>query len=189
MPKKLIVLIYFLFFFFNFTTSEADNKIKILNNINNLETLKFNFIQESFDKKEKGICYLKRPHFLECLYEDKKQKQLIINKRVLVIYHKRYNKIYRYPLSKSYFLDILNNKKFSEIIMKGEIQINSEFTEIEYLDDNKGKIIFSFDNKNYDLVGWKSIDANSNITVFKINNKLKNINIDKSYFIIPEGNY
>ena len=75
------------------------------------------------------------PHFLKCSYEDKNQKELIINKRVLAIYHKRYNKIYRYPLSKSYFLEILNGDKFSEVVMKGEMQINNNFSEIQYLDE------------------------------------------------------
>jgi outer membrane lipoprotein-sorting protein len=153
-----------------------------------VETLKFDFAQKAFDKKEIGICYLKRPHFLKCLYEDKNQKELIINKRILVIYHKRYNKIYRYPLSKSYFIQILNREKFSEVIMKGKMQINDDFSEIEYLDENKGQIIFYFNNKNYDLVGWKLIDINNNITVFEMSNQSKNIEIKKTFFSIPEGN-
>ena len=37
-----------------------------------------------------GVCYLKRPHFLKCEYKDKNQKQLIVNRNNLVIYHKRY---------------------------------------------------------------------------------------------------
>tara|TARA_B100000287_G_scaffold414703_1_gene447558 strand:+ start:41 stop:613 length:573 start_codon:yes stop_codon:yes gene_type:complete len=189
LPKKKIVLILnILFFFLSYSNLQANNKIEIVKNINNVETLKFHFIQKSFDKKETGICYLKRPHFLKCLYEDKNQKELIINKKVLVIYHKRYDKVYRYPLSKSYFLQILNREKFSEVIMKGEMQVNDDFSEIEYLDENKGQIIFYFNNKDYDLAGWRLIDINNNITVFEMNNQLKNIEIKKSFFSIPEEN-
>ena len=177
-----------LFFFLSYSNLQANNKIEIVKNINNVETLKFNFIQKSFEKKETGICHLKRPHFLKCLYEDKNQKELIINKRILVIYHKRYNKIYRYPLSKSYFLQILNGEKFSEVIMKGEMLINDDFSEVEYLDENKGQIIFYFNNKNYDLIGWRLIDINNNITVFEISNQSKNIEIKKTFFSIPEEN-
>ena len=60
--------------FFVYSNSYANNKIEIINNLNNIETLKFDFVQKSFDKKEYGVCYLKRPAFLKCSYEDKKQK-------------------------------------------------------------------------------------------------------------------
>ena len=189
MPKKKFIVILNIFIFlFNYSSLEANNKIEILKNLSNIQTLKFDFVQKSFDKKETGICYLKRPHFLKCSYEDKNQKELIINKRVLAIYHKRYNKIYRYPLSKSYFLEILNGDKFSEVVMKGEMQINNNFSEIQYLDENKGEIIFNFNNKNYDLVGWRLIDINNNVTVLEMNNQSKNIEIKKKIFFIPEGN-
>ena len=189
MPKKnFIVILNIFIFLFNYSSLEANNKIEILKNLNNIQTLKFDFVQKSFDKKETGICYLKRPHFLKCSYEDKNQKELIINKRVLAIYHKRYNKIYRYPLSKSYFLEILNGDKFSEVVMKGEMQINNNFSEIQYLDENKGEIIFNFNNKNYDLVGWRLIDINNNVTVLEMNNQSKNTEIKKNFFFIPEGN-
>ena len=189
MPKKKFIVILNIFIFlFNYSSLEANNKIEILKNLNNIQTLKFDFVQKSFDKKETGICYLKRPHFLKCSYEDKNQKELIINKRVLAIYHKRYNKIYRYPLSKSYFLEFLNGDKFSEVVMKGEMQINNNFSEIQYLDENKGEIIFNFNNKNYDLVGWRLIDINNNVTVLEMNNQSKNIEIKKKIFFIPEGN-
>ena len=188
LKKKSILILNILFFFLSYSNLQANNKIEIVKNINNVETLKFNFIQKSFEKKETGICHLKRPHFLKCLYEDKNQKELIINKRILVIYHKRYNKIYRYPLSKSYFLQILNGEKFSEVIMKGEMLINDDFSEVEYLDENIGQIIFYFNNKNYDLIGWRLIDINNNITVFEISNQSKNIEIKKTFFSIPEEN-
>ena len=51
--------------------------IQIIKNINSSETLKFDFIQSSFGSVEKGICYLKRPYYLKCIYSDKKQKQII----------------------------------------------------------------------------------------------------------------
>ena len=118
MPKiKIIKISLSIFFLIYFNSVNAIEKINIINNFNSLETLKFDFTQRSFSKNEKGVCYLKRPHFLKCLYNDKNQKELIINNRILVIYHKRYNKIYRYPLSKSFFLDILNRDKFSKLFL------------------------------------------------------------------------
>ena len=185
---KFIRILLIVSLFVNFSVLKADTKKNIIENINKTDSIKFDFIQITNDKEEKGVCYLKRPHYLKCEYSDKNQKVLIVNRKQLVIYHKRYNKIYRYPLSKSYFIQILNREKFSEVIMKGEMQINDDFSEIEYLDENKGQIIFYFNNKNYDLVGWKLIDINNNITVFEMSNQSKNIEIKKTFFSIPEGN-
>ena len=189
MPKKKFIVILNIFIFlFNYSSLEANNKIEILKNLNNIQTLKFDFVQKSFDKKETGICYLKRPHFLKCSYEDKNQKELIISKRILVIYHKRYNKIYRYPLSKSFFLEILNREKFARIIREGDLNQENNVLEIKYIDQDKGEIDFYFSNKNYDLVGWRVIDINNNITILKINNQSKNIEIKQKIFFIPEVN-
>ena len=72
--------------------------------------------------------------------------------------------------------------------MKGEMLINDDFSEVEYLDENKGQLIFYFNNKNYDLIGWRLIDINNNITVFEMSNQSKNIEIKKTFFSIPEEN-
>ena len=107
--KSILILTIILLFLFN-KTLLANDKQKITENINNIETLKFSFNQISFDKEETGKCFLKRPHFLKCIYEDKNQKQLIVNRNNLIIHHARYGKSYFYPTKKSYFLDILDKK-------------------------------------------------------------------------------
>ena len=106
------ILIIFFILIIN-KTLYADEKQKIINNINNIETLEFNFNQTSLDKKEIGKCFLKRPHFLKCFYNDENQKQLIVNRNNLIIYHERYDKSYFYPTKKSYFLDILDKGGYS----------------------------------------------------------------------------
>ena len=188
LKSKFILILNIIFFLIFHSNLHANSKLKIIENLSNIETLKFNFVQKSFDKKETGVCFLKRPHFLKCLYEDKNQKELIINQRVLIINHKRYNKIYRYPLSKSYFLEILNKEKFSKLITEGKIKVINGLYEIEYLDETKGQIIFLFDNRSHDLVGWRFIDINNNITVLEIDKQSRNIEIKKSFFSIPEIN-
>ena len=92
MQRKKSILTFVIILFFSATGLVANEKLKIIENINNIETLKFNFIQISFNNKENGICFLKRPHFLKCIYEDKKQKELIVNRKNLVIYHKNITK-------------------------------------------------------------------------------------------------
>ena len=124
LKKKFILILNILFFFLSYSNSQANNKIEIVKNLNNVETLKFDFVQITNDKKETGICYLKKPHYLKCEYNDKNQKEIIVNRKQLVIYHKRYEKIYNYPLSKSYFSEILNKQKFSEMIALSLIHIS-----------------------------------------------------------------
>ena len=166
----------------------AKDKSKIIENLNTIETLNFEFVQISYDKKEKGICFLKRPHFLKCIYKDQNEKELIVNRGNLVIYHKKYNKSYFYPVSKSYFIDILDKKKFKDLVLKGDLRLNNKFIELKYNSEKKGEIIFFFDKEKLDLSGWKITDLNGNHTVFSINNLIKNPNLDKKLFNIPGFN-
>ena len=188
LKKKSLLVLLILIFLTNIKSLQADDKSQIINNFNNIQTLKFNFIQISSEKMEEGICFLKRPHFLKCLYEDKNGKELIINRKNLIIYHKRYNKTYYYPASKSYFLDILNKKKFKNLILESKINLNKEIFEISYFTKHKGKILFFFDKKEFDLLGWEVTDINENKTNFKIKNLIKNQNLENKLFFIPETN-
>ena len=188
LKKKFILILLTFIISINTTILLANDKLKIIENLNNVETLKFDFVQSSFDKKESGICFLKRPHFLKCIYKDKNQKEIIVNRKNLVIYHKRYNKTYFYPVSKSYFINILDKKKFENLVLKGNLNLGKESFQIKYSEKNKGKIIFFFDKKSFDLSGWEVADLNGNYTNFKINNLNKNESFDKKLFNIPEIN-
>lgn len=191
MRKGKFILLFFLTFVFSLkiTYLKANAGFEIINNLNNIETLKFDFIQVSMDKTEKGNCFLKRPHFLKCIYHDNKnKKELIINKNNLVIHHKRYNKTYYYPASYSFFLEILDKKKFKNMILKGKINLENETYEAKYFMEKKGEITFFFDKNNLDLTGWEIIDLNRNITNFKIINLVKNEELGKKIFQIPKIN-
>ena len=184
--NSILFLIIISLFIFN-KPIHANEKQKIIDNINNIETLKFNFNQISFDEKEEGECFLKRPHFLKCFYKDKNQKQLIVNKDSLIIYHARYNKSYFYPIKKSYFLDILNRKKFENLILAGLMTQSNNGFEIKYLDEKKGKIKIFFDLNNFDLKGWEIRSLNGSRTIFKLDNLLKNQELNKKLFELPNA--
>ena len=139
---KLFTIILILFV--GIQSSESNEKIKIIDNLKNIETLEFNFIQISPQTREAGICYLKRPHYLKCQYNDKNQKELIVNKNKLVIHQKRYKKIYRYPLSKSFFSEILDEQKFGEMISKGTISKVDDNFLVNCILKEKGEISFYF---------------------------------------------
>tara|TARA_Y100001970_G_scaffold269905_1_gene363114 strand:+ start:3396 stop:3965 length:570 start_codon:yes stop_codon:yes gene_type:complete len=185
---KVIKILIFLILSFNFTILKADIKKNIIEKINNSETLKFEFIQISNNKDEDGVCYIKRPHFLKCEYDDKNQKELFVNNKSLVIYHKRYDKIYNYPLSKSYFSEILSKKKFGRIISEGSLIRNNDVIKVNCFIKEKGEIIFYFDIESFELIGWDLIDLNQNKITLKIINTEKNLNIEKSFFKIPKKN-
>ena len=96
------------------TNLPAIEKNQIINQLNGLNSLEFTFNQFVNEKKEKGSCLLKFPGKLKCNYFDNKEKGIIINNKKLAITQKRYNKTYRYPISKSPFLNILYKERLLE---------------------------------------------------------------------------
>ncbi len=185
--KSTFILIIISLLIFN-KNLNADEKQKIIENLNSINTLKFDFIQVSLGKKETGKCFLKRPHFLKCIYNDKNQKQLIVNKNNLIIYHARYNKSYFYPTKRSYFLDILDKKKFENLIFSGLIAQNKNHYEIKYSDKDKGEILFFFDLASFDLKGWEIANLDDNKTTFILKNIFKNREINNKLFLVPNTN-
>tara|TARA_B100001029_G_scaffold179480_1_gene189161 strand:+ start:3398 stop:3964 length:567 start_codon:yes stop_codon:yes gene_type:complete len=185
---KFISFLSIFFLLINTTILKADPKKKIIDNINKTNSTKFNFVQISNNKTEKGICFLKRPYYLKCEYNDKNQKQLIVNKNNLVIYHKRYEKIYNYPLSKSYFTEILNSKKFSNIVKNGSLEKANNNYIIKYFFEKKGEIVFYFGDQNYTLNGWDLLNLNNSKISFKILNSEENYDVKKTFFDIPKKN-
>ena len=144
-------------------------KEKIINNFNKINNISFKFQQKIDDKIEVGKCYIKYPKLIYCLYDNKDKKEMVSNGRSLVIKNNRYNKTYIYPLKTTpleYILDkefILNNIKYLEP------KINNNM--IEFLIATKKKLIsIFFDNKTYDLTGWKTVDIYQQEVIFKIKN-------------------
>ena len=185
---KFIRILLIVSLFVNFSVLKADAKKNIIENINKTDSIKFDFIQITNDKEERGVCYLKRPHYLKCEYKDKNQKQLIVNRNNLVIYHKRYEKIYNYPLSKSYFSEILNKEKFSKMIAKGILKKKGKIFLVNCLLKEKGQIDFYVNTDDFSLYGWDLISLNNNKIAFKILNSIKNPEIKKTFFDIPKIN-
>ena len=124
-------------FFINLYANEKNQIIKQLTSLNSIE---FTFEQSINKTTEKGSCLLEFPGKLKCDYFDNKQKELIINNKKLFITQKRYNKTYYYPLSKSFFLNILYKDKLLEIIQLGELKLTDQLIKIIYF--NESEIIF-----------------------------------------------
>ena len=181
--KYFFLLLFLILFSFNLNANE---KLKIISKLESLNSLEFTFNQYINDKIEKGSCLLEFPGKLKCNYFDDKQKEIIINNKKLAITQKRYNKTYRYPISKSPFLNILYKDKLLKIIKSGKLEFNEELIKLIYLSESK--IVVFFDKKTLDLRGWEIIDQYNNNINFSLNIISKNDVYKKDLFKIPEIN-
>ena len=178
----------FLISFFLLTTTSllANEKDKIVAQLNSLNSLEFTFVQLINEKTEKGSCLLEFPGKLKCNYFDDKKKELVINNKRLAITQKRYNKTYYYPISKSPFLNILYKDKLLEIVQSGELEFTGQIIKLVYFGDNE--ITIFFDKKNLDLKGWEIKDQYNNNINFSLNIVAKNDVFKKRTFKVPETN-
>ena len=102
MFKRILIF----FFFVLISNSKAEIKEKIIENLQNVENLKFNFEQNINGKIENGICTIRYPKKIYCKYS-KNNKILVSNGKSLVI--KTQTSYYRYSLKKTPLNLILDN--------------------------------------------------------------------------------
>ena len=177
-----LISAFFLFSIHSF----ASEKNKIISQLNKLNSLEFTFNQLINDKVEEGSCLLEFPGKLKCNYFNDKQKELVIFNKKLAITQKRYNKTYHYPLSKSFFLNILYKDKLLEIVKSGRLDITDQIIKLVYLNENE--ITIFFDKSTLELKGWEIIDQYNNNIYFSLNIISKNDIYNKDIFKIPEIN-
>ena len=183
LSKNFFLLIFLILFSFKLSANE---KLKIISKLENLNSLEFTFNQFINDKIERGSCLLEFPGKLKCNYFDDKKKELIINNKKLAITQKKYNKTYYYPISKSPFLNILYKDKLLEIVKSGKIKISSQVIKLIYVNENK--ITVFFDKKTQDLKGWQIIDQYNNDINFSLKIISKNDKYAKEIFVLPKIN-
>ena len=181
---KTLKAIIFLSFYLLFTNSVADDKSKIINKLNSLDNIQFNFTQKTNEKVEKGNCILAFPSKLKCIYEDKNKKELIVNKKMMAITQKRYGKTLFYPLSKSNFINILSKNELVKIINESSTVID-DYINIIFIDKNNIKTLIKFDKKKFLLAGWTSSDQYNNQIVFEIKITSVNQMINNNVFTLP----
>ena len=176
---------YFIFIFILFSNTQASNKDKIIENLQNTENLSFKFEQNINGKIEIGNCTIKYPKKIFCKYE-KNNKILVSNGKSLVI--KTITSFYRYPLSQTP-LELILDKKFliNKISNLNEKTLGKTFINFE-IEENDNKINVFFDNETFDLVGWQTKDIYQNINVTYLSSIQKNQQIDKDLFELPSQN-
>ena len=181
MFKHYIILIFLILI----SNANSNNKDKIIENLQNTESLNFDFEQNINGKIEIGNCTIKYPKKIFCKYE-KNNKILVSNGKSLVI--KTITSFYRYPLSQTP-LELILDKKFliNKISNLNEKTLGKTFINFE-IEEKENKINIFFDNKTFDLVGWQTKDIYQNINVTYLSSIQKNQQIDKDLFELPSQN-
>ena len=177
-----IILIFFIFS--NFVHAEI--KDKLIEKIEDTQTLFFEFKQKIADKIETGNCIVKYPKLIRCDYNDKKyHKRLISNGKTLAIIQRRYKKIFYYSLKSTPLYFILDKKYLIEFVKKNEPKLlDNNLIKYEINEKNKKFNIF-FDENSQNLKGWSTEDIYKNNVEFLIINLKTNIPTNNKLFNIP----
>ena len=178
--------LFFLFFFFFYSSLYASNKDNVINKLNKIENLSFNFIQTIDGKDEKGKCTIKYPKKIFCKYEIRNNKIIVSNGKSLVI--KKGKQYFRYPIKRTPFEFLLDKNFLVEEIKKNSLnEINEKYLFIQVNENNNNINIF-FSKENYDLVGWQIEDVYQNLSVTYIFDTVVNKKIEDKLFKLPENN-
>ena len=177
-------LLIFLFFFYS--TSFASVKENIINNLNDINNLSFNFEQNINGKIEKGYCSLKYQKKIFCKYNLANNKIIVADGKNMVI--KTESSYYLYPLNKTP-LNLILDKKFilDKIKISDEIVIENKFINYKFF-QNDNEINVFFDKATYDLVGWQTVDIYQNISITYLSSIKKNQKLKKELFLLPKQN-
>ena len=181
---KKIYLIFFLTFII--TNSVASNKKNIIQNLENIDNISFNFEQNINEKKENGNCIIQYPKKIYCKYNLNNQKILVSNGKSLVI--KTKTSYYFYPLKKTP-LDYILDKKFliNKIKSSNERIVDNRYINFTFFENDNEVNIF-FDIENYNLIGWQTLDIYQNLSITFLSSIIKNRNLKKGIFILPSQN-
>ena len=181
MFKYILILIFFVLI----SNSKAEIKEKIIENLQNVENLKFKFEQNINGKIENGICTIKYPKKIYCKYS-KNNKILVSNGKSLVI--KTETSFYRYSLKKTP-LNLILDKNFliKKINFLKENIIDKNLINYTIV-ENDNEIDIFFDIKTFNLVGWKTRDIYQNTNITYLSSIETNKEITKNLFKIPSQN-
>jgi len=179
------MLKYFFIFLIFISNTQASNKDKIIENLQNTKNLNFEFEQNINGKIENGNCTIQYPKKIYCKYL-KNNKILVSNGKSLVI--KTITSFYRYPLQKTPLNLILDKNYLIKKIYNLEEKIVNN-TQINFtIYENDNKIDIFFDNKTFYLIGWQTKDIYQNINFTYLSSIQANQQIEKDLFKLPSQN-
>tara|TARA_B100000902_G_scaffold8789_1_gene11044 strand:+ start:292 stop:843 length:552 start_codon:yes stop_codon:yes gene_type:complete len=180
------ILIFFLIINFKSVAQGLINE-KIISNLKNINNLSFEFEQNINGKIESGNCIIEYPKKIFCDYDNLNNKILVSNGKSLVIKTKS-GSYYRYSIKRTplnYILD--KNFLINEIKnLKGRI-IDDKFINFKILKEDIEINIF-FDNVNYNIIGWQTLDIYQNLSITYIFSLTINQKLKKDVFKLPASN-
>ena len=182
---KKILLIFFIINLNNFSFGSI--KENIINSLQNIDNLSFDFEQNIKGKIEKGNCIIEYPKKIFCNYDNANNKTLVSNGRSLVI-KTNSGSYYRYSLERTplnYILD--KNFLIDEIQNLEEKIIDDKFINFKIL-KNDNEINIFFNSTNYNLIGWQTLDIYQNLSITYISSLKINQLIEKNIFKLPASN-
>jgi len=179
MIRYLLVFIFLILV----SNAQADNKTEIIENLQKILNLNFNFEQNINGKIENGNCTIQYPKKIYCKYT-KNNKILVSNGKILYVGKKP--NFHQYALKKTP-LNFLLDKKFliEKINILEEQILDDAYINFKIIENNNEINIF-FDKKSFDLIGWQTKDVYQNISVTYISSIKENQQIDKNLFRSPK---
>ena len=177
--------IFIFIFFILLSNTQASNKEKIIEKLQNTKNLNFNFEQNINGKIEGGNCTIQYPKKIYCKYI-KNNKILVSNGKSFVV--KTESSFYRYPLEKTP-LNLILDKDFliKKIHNLREKILDESYINFKIIEDNNEIQVF-FDNKTFNLIGWQTKDIYQNINVTYLSSIQENKQIEKNLFKLPVQN-
>ena len=168
------------------TPIQANNKEKIIEKLQNIENLNFEFEQNINGRIEKGNCTIDYPKKIFCKYNKINNKILVSNGNSIVI--KTITSFYRYPLKKTP-LNFILDKDFliNKIYDLDEKNENSSFINYEIIDGDNQLNIF-FDKKSFHIIGWRTKDIYQNLSITYLSSIKINQKISQDLFKLPIQN-
>jgi len=181
MFKYLSIFIFIILY----SSAQASNKNKIIENLQNTKNLNFKFEQNINGKIENGNCTIKYPKKIYCKYQ-KNNKILVSNGKSLVV--RTITSYYKYPLNKTP-LNLILDKNF---LIKKIYNLKEKKLDKDYINfvikENNHEINVFFDNKKFNLIGWQTVDIYQNINITYISSILVNQQIASDLFKLPTQN-
>ena len=167
------------------SNTQASDKDRIIENLQNTKNLNFKFEQNINGKIENGNCTIQYPKKIYCNYQ-KNNKILVSNGKSLVI--KTRTSFYRYPLKKTP-LNLILDKNFliNNLYNLEEKKLDKTYINFSIV-ENDNEINIFFDDRTFNLIGWQTKDIYQNVTVTSLSSIQLNQQVDKKLFKLPTQN-